>query len=648
MKKILVLLLLFLISNITAQKFKFPKWNQFTKSEIALQAYERDTTAHALVLDEVAYAYVEYGGNYEIVKKVYKKIKILDREGLDEANVKLYTYKKERIWNIKATTTNFVGDQPETSKLKKKDMYEEKVDEEHEVISFTLPNVQVGSILEYYYEFRTPYHFDFAHGWTFQSDVPKIRSSYTAKIPGFWVYNISTINMNNVAPKENKLIEHCMRVGNADASCMYFTIELNDIPAFIEEDFMTSRYNYLTRVDFELKTFQDTTLEKDDITKTWKDIDKEIFKETGIGKAFSKNNFKLEMLPDSVTQVSDKLMRAEKVYYYIQKHFNWNGEYYQNIYDPPKLKRAFQNKVGNAMEINLNLVNALKSLGIEADFALLSTRKNGFVKTTHPSINSFNYLIAHINIKGKDYFLDATEKYLPFAVLPVRCLNGVVRVFDQNEQSEWKKFNVPTNNNVTTYVKAHVNADKSIDVRIKKVYDGYSAIKKRVEISDTGISEYKNAFKYDYEVYDIKNLKKTDQMLVEKVEFETTVDNLIVSDKIYFNPFIFKTFETNPFKLQERNYPVDFGYIQQFRNNISIIFDDSFQIDKIPESITYTLPDNGGSYTYVIEKKDHKVQIRSDLKFEKKVYQPDEYELLKSLMNHMIKKENSNVVLKKV
>ncbi|WP_276205018.1 hypothetical protein [Flavivirga aquatica] len=43
---------------------------------------------------------------------------------------------------------------------------------------------------------------------------------------------------------------------------------MKDIPAFIEEDYMTSESNYLIRIDYELKTFKGFDGVINDYTKT--------------------------------------------------------------------------------------------------------------------------------------------------------------------------------------------------------------------------------------------------------------------------------------------------------------------------------------------------------------------------------------------
>jgi len=100
------------------------------------------------------------------------------------------------------------------------------------------------------------------------------------------------------------------------------------------------------------------------------------------------------------------------------------------IFGISKLKTAIENKTGNSSEINISLINVLKSVDLNAELVLLSTRNNGFATKLYPVISEFNYVIAKLNNNDKIYLLDATSKLKPFGQLPYQCLNGYGRVMD--------------------------------------------------------------------------------------------------------------------------------------------------------------------------------------------------------------------------
>ena len=83
------------------------------------------------------------------------------------------------------------------------------------------------------------------------------------------------------------------------------------------------------------------------------------------------------------------------------------------------------------------LYNLLSEQDINVTPILLSTRNNGLPTKIYPVISDFNYIIIRAIINGKQYFLDATNKYLEFGQIPFRCLNQYGRLLDFKKGSKW-------------------------------------------------------------------------------------------------------------------------------------------------------------------------------------------------------------------
>ncbi len=647
-KKISVLVLLALSISTYSQKVNFPEWGDISEYEKKLVVYEKDSSAHAVVLREMGYAFVKESGGYEIIKEYYVKIKILDKEGFKHTTVEIPTYKKENVFRIKASTINFNNGKKITS-LDKSNIFETKVSENWNQTSFTLPNIKVGSIIEYSYKISTPYHHTFADGWLFQNDIPKINSTYFAKIPGFWQYHISTVSLLDTEPRQYRLIKNCMNAGHSTASCIFLEYSIDNVPAFIEEDFSTSKYNYLKQIKFELKTFTDSDINTSKITTTWKDVDKEIFKDYPLGKKYGKTKFFENKIPKEILNETNELIKAKKIYSFIQNHYNWNGNYY--LYKDFNFKKAFENGVGNMVEINMSLINALITAGYKTDFVLLSTRKNGFPRKLHPVISDFNYMIAHIKIKGKDYFLDAIDKNMPFGMLPFYCTNGEFRVFEKDKNSYWFNFK-PSDNNVTNvYAIADISKNTEIKIKTRVVYMGYSALNKRKNIQDISVEKYIDKLDNENEELDIvnhtiENLDKRDQPLVEVFEFKSN-PNFINNNSIYLKPFLIKNFKTNPFTLNKRLYPVDLGYKRKFKYNLVFNIPKGYRIESVPKNRKISLPNNGGKLIYLLNNKNNKITIHFSFTLDKTIYESHEYSFLKKYMSQLIIAQNEMIILTK-
>jgi hypothetical protein len=648
MKKIAILCLL-LATNIYAQKQSDYTFGKVTPEEINLTKYNKDTTANALVL-------FNYGNSKFIVKndeiiiqtKYYNKIKIFNTEGFRYGTVKIPLYnnnsKSEQVLKIKAETHNNNIVTP----LLKKDIFKTKKDKNWREVSFTLPNLKKGSIIEYEYIFETPFKFNLT-GWYFQSSIPKKVSLYKALIPGNYVYNRKLNGYLKLTKNLASVKKDCFHFPwqMKKAACEDLTYEMQNIPAFNEEDYMTSKANFISKIKFEiskLKRIDGSTIK---YTSTWDAVDKEFKHEKDIGGQFKKLNFFKDKLPIKIKSLNSDLKKAKAIYTFIQNHYTWNKKY--NIFKGNNIKKAFENKIGSVGEINISLINALKFSGLNTELVLLSTRKNGFPTKIHPVISDFNYIIAKVNINDKSYLLDATDKLIPFGILPYRCLNGSGRVMDFKNPSYWMDIKPTKRSKKQLTVSLKIDEKGNITGKLRKVYFGYDAINKRQSLinktEDDIISDFENPFD-NLEVlnYKLLNKKDIDKPIIENFEITLDTDSNIQTQ--YLQPFFDFVIKENPFKQENRLYPVDYGYPRKTVVNFSLELPENFEIKSLPKSAAFRLPKNGGSFSLIAKNNENqRITLNSTFTINKPVFFNYEYSLLKELYKQIINLEKTPIVI---
>lgn len=646
MKKIISVLFLFQITFSIAQKVNFPTWGDFSEYEKNLIKYEIDSTAHAVILNETGYSYCDEKSNYDINTEVYVKIKILDKEAFKNGNIDLMFYKKEFISKLKATTTNIVNGINIVEEVKKDHYYTTEIDDKWSKISFTFPNLKEGSIIEYSYVKKSPYHYNFGNGWTFQSEIPTIKSSFYAKIPGFWHYNIVTFNIKNESIKKNELINKCTELNGAVAQCLFILVEEENIPAFIEEDFSTSKENYLKKLKFELIKISQTDGSTKNYTKTWKDVENYIFKESQFGKDYNKTNFIKSQIPIDILNEHDELVRAKKVFDWTKEHYRWNE--WLRLWEDFNAKKIFESRVGTVTEINSMLINALLAANLKADIALLSTRENGKATKLHPIIEDFNYLVAYLKINETYYLLDASDKFLPFGFIPFRCLNNDVRIFPNKEPSYWIEISSFGRNETRLNAIGTINEDGTINSKIRMYYNGYNAIYKRKEIHDKTLEGYKKDFEknenFEYFNFNFESIDNIENSLQETFEVKTQSE-FFGNNKIYVNLFIYNDFNKNPFTQESRSYPIDFGFTRKYTYSYIYKIPEGFRLlDGNINKKSY-LPLNGGELNYIVEVLNQKLSVQLMIDIKKIIFEPTDYKIMKMFFADLIKYQNQNIVL---
>ena len=345
-----LLLLLISFYTFSQQKYTFGK---ITQEEREMTVYEKDSTANAVVLyAEGSTEFFEKHGYIYIKTVVYKKIKIFKKEDIEHATVNIFLYNnkknKETVKKIKGITHN----NDMTTSLNKNNIYTNRLSDKNSEISFTLPNIQDGSIIEYTYTIESPFKFNLT-GWKFQTSIPTVESVFKAQIPGNYVYNRTLIGYQRLVRNESTLVKKCFRVDGIDgyADCEALVYSMKDVPAFIEEDFMTSKKNYISRIVFELSELNWFDGTKKKYTKTWESVDKEFKSDKEIGGQLRKKMFFRKRIPQEISDEVDLLKKAKKVYQFIQNHYTSNKKH--GIFNDISVTKAFSEKVGSISEINI-------------------------------------------------------------------------------------------------------------------------------------------------------------------------------------------------------------------------------------------------------------------------------------------------------
>lgn len=637
-----------------SQDGDFP-YGKVTYRELDLKLYEKDTAAYAVVLSEFGEAYIDNGGDHNLMFEYHVKIKILKQKGLELANVEIPLRKSEgrgeRIHEISASSFTYENGSMRPTTMDSKKVYTENVSKYWDVRKFAIPNVRVGSVIEYKYILESPYIFNF-RSWEFQADYPKIHSEYWAKIPANYKYNISLRGFFKLTNEESEIIKDCFTPGGGNkADCALLKWSINDIPAFVEEDYMTAKSNFVSAIYFELSELEFFDGRKDKITKEWKDAEDELRKDEKFGRQLKRGKEILDGHIDIVTMGEEvPLNRAQKIYDFIKFWYRWNEVY--GIFSEFGIKKAFDTKVGNVGDINLSLVAALRYAGFTAEPVLLSTRRNGFVTELYPVISEFNYVIARLTLDDKTYLLDATDDFLPFGSIPERCLNGKGRLLGDDESS-WVEIKPVDKEKTMQVLNLEVQPDGKLKGTIQLTYFGYDALELRKTISSfSDVKQYIADLDskldkieiLDFNLLNLEDLRK--QVAINLTVEMDGVDNL-QANHFLFNPFLMERWEKNPFRSSERMYPVDFGAPLEEIVILNLTYPAEFQLSELPGKVGLQLPNSGGRYIFDIKNNGNVLSMQSSLLINKPVFSSGEYHYLKELFNQVIAVQHTDLVFER-
>lgn len=643
-------LLLFLFSIALLQSQQPDTFGKVTPEEIAMTTYPKDPTANAVVLYERGDNYFEViNRSIKVVKEYHVKIKILNEKGYDQADISIPLRRteksSEKLEELKAITHNGLSQ----TRLQSSHIYTKDVHEFKSECSFTFPKLKKGSILEYRYKLISPFIYNFK-GWDFQSDIPKIYSEFNAKIPGNYLYNRALTGNLKLDTNDSKVKKNCFHIdGYSSADCEIVKYTMKDIPAFkIAEEYMLASSNYISRIDFELSEYRGLDGTTDKYTKSWEDVDQEFRSDKNIGRQLTKKGFFENHVPESLLTEENELVRAKNIFAFVQDHFTWNEKF--GIYGKSRVKEAFEEGKGNVSEINMSLINLLNAAGLKTNLMLLSTREIGLPKKTHPVMSDFNYCIGKLDVNGKTYLLDATDKYVAFGMLPYRALNYYGRVMDFKNESYW--YDIEPEKNNLHQVRMHLqfnlennNASGMLDITNL----GYNAINVREEINSQSDEDYLAHFEENIEgdfsilSYQRKKELQEDTKTIERFEFE--IQNALNGDMVYLNPFLIRFFKENPFTLEKRTYPVDFGYPRKYKFFMIVDVPEGYVVHELPKPQVIQMGDEIVEMKFQSKGTEKNVLITFELALNDTHIPAENYDGLKEVFKYVTDVQNNSLLI---
>jgi hypothetical protein len=641
---------LFLFHPLSAQEEKFgkiePKW-------FAMKSYALDTSAAAVVLFDVGKTYI----NYNDARKFFQtherhcRIKIFTKAGYDQANIRipLYIYNglnKEDLERIRAVCYNMEGGKVVETEISKKDIFEESVTKNRKIKKFTIPGIKEGSIIEFSYRFNS----DFINNlqeWEFQTDIPSLWNEYTVDIPEYFDYQ--QFPLMQIPFHIDKTEGSTVSLGTTVVNGTKQRWVVKDAPAFKPEKYITTVDDYISKIEFQLRGTKFQGIYRTEIG-SWEGVGKNLIEDEDFGKQLNKRGLIKEVVAELVAGITDPDKKLRKIYDYVKDNIKWNEIY--SIAVQNNVKKVLEDKKGSIAEINFLLIAMLREAGIEEAYpVVLSTRRNGKLNPFFPRRDRLNYAVAYAKIGEKVYMLDATDPLLPLGMLPFKALNWQGKIIAEKGIA-WINLYPKTAESYNNYVNLKFDESGNLIGDLSVQAKDYAGLKARHEIDENTeakyIAEYfKNqADKFKVKEAKIENLKDIYQPL--KITCKIEIENPLMGDKIYLEPYIIKSFTENPFKQEERRFPVDFGHPIQESFLLILNLPEGVEIEEMPKNMNLIMPDKTASFTYTVGKTGNMLQVRGRMVIEKPVYEPEEYVHLRDFFSQLIAKQSEQIVLKRV
>lgn len=601
-----------------------------------------------------------------IIDRIHKVIKILEENGKEYGTetIRLFRQPKQEmtIDHIAAYTYSVVNGKLVKTKIKKESIFETELSDEVIEISIAAPSIEVGSVIEFYYEVTSP--FMHIEDLVFQEDIPV--QSYYAKVglPEFFEFNRYVKGYANVSPKEyyesrsvsfssedkNSFGVRTQRTDllNIKFSQVSSEYRFKDIRPLDDEPYVNEMNNYRFSVVHELSRIKNFAGEDQKYSQSWEEVAEQINTSQNFGIRLDRTGFLDEDGERFRESELSQEARMHQIFSKIQNHFAWNGK--SRLYTEETLRKAYKDKTGSSAEINLTLVALLDKAGLIAYPVIASTKENGI--PLFPTLDGFNYVLAAVAINGKYVLLDATDKKTVPGILPTRVINWEGRLVKSDGSSSAISLYPNKHAKVQSFVKASISPEGTVMGKANVRYTLNRALDYRSGIGKFVIADQEAALAKQFVLEEVKELKLSDKDLNKPVssQFSFQCENCIetIDEKIIVSPRLFFGLKESPFKGEQREFPMDFGYPFIMSESVTIEIPEGYRVESVPPSTSFAMPENIAKYTLKISRQNSSLQIVTSFEMNRTLLAPDNYGAIKEFYSQILAKEKEKLVLVKL
>lgn len=457
--------------------FAFDDWQPISPDELKMTSEPAAPGAAAIVLYRE-----EKSDDNENFDYFYYRIKILTEDGKKYADVKIpYDNDYKHVTDVKGRTIHQDGTViPFDGKVLDSTLIKER----HLRIlqkTFTLPDVQVGSIIEYKYRLRWEPGIAFPVRWIVQDDLfqKHAKLSYAPYKHGVEVggFDGSQVGYTTMLPSGAQIVH----------KYDHYDLDLSNVPAYIEEEYSPPADEMKFRVRFYYERGNIRT--PDDFwtmqSRDWS---------SSVNKFTSRSSSVEEQARQAVLPTDTPEQKLHKLYARVQQVSNLSYVRQRGAAEQKAANYRENKNVDDVLRQNAGYHNDLTRLfvamaradGIEARVVRVSTRDENFFSEKIFDFEQLNSEVAMVKVNGKDLYLDPGTRFCPYGLLEWRRTGVKGLVENGSGGAQFITTDVPDLKNAMTQRIASFNLsqDGSLKGKVRLVFTGQEALLRRLRESE--------------------------------------------------------------------------------------------------------------------------------------------------------------------
>ncbi|MBV9073105.1 MAG: DUF3857 and transglutaminase domain-containing protein, partial [Acidobacteria bacterium] len=581
----------------------------------------------------------------------YYRIKILTDEGKKYADVKVaYDNAYSHVTDIKGRTIHsdgtvilFEGKALDGTMFKTKRL---------KILAktFTLPDVQVGSIIEYKYTVRTDPGWAFPARWSVQEDMFQKRAKFSfapfkheVLVGGL---NGSEVGYTTYLPQGSKIVK----------KYDHFDLEVSDVPAFVEEEYSPPADDLKYRVRFyyergDIRTVGDFWRYE---SRDWSD---------SVSKFMSRSSYIEDQARQGFAPSDSPEQKLRKIYARVQQIDNLTYKRQRstqeqkatNYRDNKNVEDVLRQNAGYHNDLTRLFVAMARAAGVDAKVARVSTRDENFFSDQLLDFGQLNSEVALVKLDGKDVYLDPGTRFCPFGLLEWRR-SGVKGLVESKGDAQFITTSFPELKNAMVQRVAAFNLaqDGSLKGKVRLVFTGQEALWRRLEENDdddTGRTknledELRQILPASATIHldDAKGWTSTEEPLDAVFSVEVPGYASSTGKRLLLTTEIFQANSKQAFVHEKRTNPVYFEYPHRTFDMVTINVPPSLQIEDLPKE--HKVIEDFAGYLSHYESQGQKVVLRRQLDVAGMMFPVNTYPRVKTFYEQVKSSDDEAAVLR--
>jgi hypothetical protein len=520
----------------------------------------------------------------------YFRIKILTEEGRKYADIEIPFFTASgKIVNLHARTirpdgsiVHFDGKVFEKTIVKAKGL-------KYLAKTFTLPDVEVGGIIEYFYTVDLSEHYIYDSHWILSNELFTKNARFSLKpytsnyIPVGVRWSWQGLPANAAPPKQDP--QGIVR------------LEASNIGAFQTEDFMPPENELKSRVDF---VYSEDHFETDS-EKFWKNKGKKL---NGQLESFVGKKKAMEQAVEPLLSPNDSPeTKLRKIYARVQEVRNTSYERRKTEQEEKREKEkqalnvedVWKRGYGDGVQLTWLYLALVRAAGFEAYGVWTSARNEYFFNPTTMDSTRLNANVVLVKYEGKELYADPGAAFTPFGLLPW-METGVMGLRMDKDGGSWVKTSLPDSSESKIERKAALKLTEngSLEGKLTVTYSGLEALRRRSDERDEDTTARKKFLEDEVREYvpvaidvELTNSPEWSGSAPTLVaEFEFKADGWVsgAGHRALLPVGLFSVSEKHLFDHEQRVHPIYFQYPLQKVDDITIELPLGWRVTSLPKA----------------------------------------------------------------